>query len=443
MVEGRGKSILVLGAGMVAPPLIEYLLSETSFGVTVAAREFHPTVERAAAGSRARLVGHDSTAGAEDLRRLVERHDLVVSLLPASLHGEPARLSVELGRPMVTTSYVNNEIGELDERARRAGVLLLKECGFHPGVNHMLAMRAIDRIRARGDRIVAYRSYAGGLPAPESNDNPWGYKFSWSPRGVLAAALEPSTQLEDGRTKEIPAGQIFAHGHAVEIEPFGALEAYPNRNAVKYRTLYGLESASTVLRCTVRYPGHCATWHDMIGLGLLADDEPAGAGTYAEMMLRLAGRPGREDAREAVAARLGRSPGDEPLSRLAWLGMFEVEPLPADVKTPRDALLSRMIERMSFRDGEQDVVVLHDELETVSPADTSHRETVSLVERGTIGVSSAMSQMVGLPAAAAARLILEGEIALHGVRIPVEHDIYAPILKELARVGVSIVERDN
>ncbi|MDH3285317.1 MAG: saccharopine dehydrogenase NADP-binding domain-containing protein [Acidobacteriota bacterium] len=437
---GRDRRILVLGAGMVASPLVDYLIAETSFGVTIAAQEFHARVERVAEGSRARLVQHDSAADADGLRRLVSEHDLVLSLLPPSLHSEPARLCVELGRPLVTTSYVNNEIGELDARARRAGVLLLKECGFHPGLNHMLAMRAIDRVHARGDRLVSYRSYAGGLPAPESNDNPWGYKFSWSPRGVLAAALEPSTQLEDGVTTQIPAGQIFAHGHDVRIEPFGSLEAYPNRNAVKYRTLYGIESAKTVLRCTVRYPGHCATWDQMIRLGLLRDDRTVRAKTYAGMMRRLSGADGEGDARFAVARHLGLLPDDDSISRLSWLGLFEDAPLPAGVKTPRDALLARMVERMSFEKGEHDVVVLYDELESEASDGTRRLETVSLVKKGEIGKGSAMSLTVGLPAAVAARLILDGRLTLTGVRIPVDGRIYRPILAELERIGISVVE---
>lgn len=404
--------------------------------MTVAAADFVPAIRELGGHPRLQLVELDARDEA-DIDRRVADSAAVVSLLPASFHGGPARSCVKHARPLVTTSYVSDEIAALDTEAKRRGVPLLMECGFHPGLNHMVAMRVIDAARDEGAAILEYDSFAGGLPAPDSNDNPWGYKFSWSPAGVLAAALEPSTMLENGREIRIDGGEIFRRPLMLEIDPLGSLEAYPNRSALRYRDLYRIPEVRTMRRCTLRYPGHCATWDALIRLGLFDTSPlPAGLETCADLAGAL-GQPA-DNPRMALAARLDLEADAEPLKRLAWLGLFDDAPLPPGAQSPRDVLLALMTERLTFRDGERDVVLLHDLFEVETAAGQRERRHASLVDLGTPGGDSAMARMVGLPAAVAVELLLRREVNVSGVTIPVSRGVYAPILARLAELGVRL-----
>ncbi len=436
-----GRHVLLLGAGLVAPPLVNHLLERTGCRVTIAAAEFLPSLAGLDAGERLARVPLDAR-DTRAVERLVAGADGVVSLLPASFHAGPARACVAHGKPLVTTSYVSDEIAALDDDARGAGTALLMECGFHPGLNHMLAMRVIDGCRARDESILTYDSFAAGLPAPESNDNSWGYKFSWSPAGVLSAALEPATMLIDGEERHVPGGEVFRHPIDVTLERFGRLEAYPNRSALKYRDLYGLDEVRTMRRCTLRYPGHCAAWDAMIRLGLLGEDPlPANVVSPASLVLHLAGAGGDAGgARKAAADALGLARGSEPIERLAWLGLFSDAPLPSGCTTPRAILLALMTERLAFAEGERDVVVLHDRFEIETSAGARRVHEATLVDEGRAGGESAMARMVGLPAALAIEGLLGGTIRAAGVEIPVRPGLYEPILAGLARIGVQLDE---
>jgi saccharopine dehydrogenase (NADP+, L-glutamate forming) len=143
------------------------------------------------------------------LQALVPAADLVISLLPYTYHVQVAELCIEFGKDMVTTSYVSPAMRTLDERAIAAGVTLLNEIGVDPGIDHMSAMKVIHHVQGNGGEITSFRSWVGGLPAPEANTNPFGYKFSWSPRGVLLAGRNAARYLEDGKEINIPGEELF------------------------------------------------------------------------------------------------------------------------------------------------------------------------------------------------------------------------------------------
>ncbi|HDT14536.1 MAG TPA: saccharopine dehydrogenase, partial [Candidatus Aminicenantes bacterium] len=241
------NKVLVLGAGLVARPLVRYLLERPGLAVTVADVE--------AGRAEALVAGH--TRGAAEvldiadraaLSAAIERADLVVSLVPYTFHPLIAELAVESGRPMVTASYVSPAMRALDERAKAKGVILLNELGLDPGIDHMEAMRIIHEAHEAGRSVLGFTSWCGGLPAPEANTNPFGYKFSWSPRGVLLASKNSARFLKDGRIVTIPAAELFARPETIGIPGLGDFEGYPNRDSVAYRETYGIPEALTVLR---------------------------------------------------------------------------------------------------------------------------------------------------------------------------------------------------
>ncbi len=433
------KKVLVLGAGLVAGPLVRYLLGQEGFEVTVASRTLKKAerlIGGAENGVALKLDVHDE----KTLGDLISGCDLAVSLLPYVYHPLVARLCVERGKPMVTTSYVKDEMRALDGAARDAGVILLNEIGVDPGIDHMSAMEVINRVRDKGGKLVSFSSYCGGLPAPEANDNPFGYKFSWSPRGVLLAGKNSARYLKDGEIVEIPGEDLFAHHWPVEIEGFGTLEGYPNRDCLPYIDTYGIHGVEGMFRGTLRYPGWCEAMRNIAKLGLLDETETDLSGlTFAGFMGRLIGRDGPASPAD-VAAFLG-IPTDSPvIEKLEWLGLFSDEPLPADVRSPLDVLAGVMLPKMQYAPGERDMLVMQHEFIVQYP-DRREKITATLVDYGIPNGDSSMSRLVGLPAAIGAKLVLTGEIKLTGVQIPVVPEIYKPVLEELGSMGVKFSEK--
>lgn len=435
------SQVLVLGAGLVARPLVQYLLDQPDFQVTVASR----TVEKAGAliGDRpnGRALAFDIEREPERLDDLVAQADLAVSMLPYIHHLQVAQACLRYRRHLVTTSYVKDEMRALDGAARQAGVLFLNEIGLDPGIDHMSAMRIIDRVHANGGQVVSFRSYCGGLPAPEANTNPFGYKFSWSPRGVLLAGRNDARYLEDGQVVEVPNRRLFATRHTVPVEGVGDLEAYPNRDSLPYIQLYGIPEARTMYRGTLRYPGWCETWQKFVELGLLdlTEREDLVGMTYRQLLAHLIGRPETSDLRRDLAVHLNL-PEDSPvLDRFEWLGLLSDDPLPPQ-RTILDVLAVRMQERLQYAPGERDMVVLLHDFVAEYP-DRRERIRSWLVDFGIPHGDTAMARTVGLPAAIATRLILQGVIRLTGVHIPVLPAIYEPVLAELEERGIRVEER--
>ena len=433
------KRVLVLGAGLVAGPLVRYLLNVEEFHVTVASR----TVEKAE-----RLIGGASNGTALNLdvkdegalASLIAEHDLSISLLPYVHHPLVARLCVEHCKQMVTTSYVKDAMRALDTEAKEAGVILLNEIGVDPGIDHMSAMQVIDKITKAGGTLVSFTSNTGGLPAPDANDNPFGYKFSWAPRGVILAGKNPARYLKDGEVVEVSGPQLFAQHWTCSVVGFGELEVYPNRDSLPYIDNYHIPTARTMFRGTLRYPGWCDTLKVIVDLGLLDEDERddlAGL-TFAQLTARLIGSDG-VSLKPDLASRLGIATDAKPITDLEWLGFLGNDPIPAEDKTYLDVVASRMLAKMKYAPGERDMLVMQHEFVAEYP-DRTERITSTMIDYGIPNGDSSMSRLVGLPAAIAARMIVQGEIDLAGVHTPTIPAIYEPVLAELERMGVSFRE---
>lgn len=434
------KKILVIGAGLVAGPLVKYLLDQPEFSVVVADVELDRAQKLVAGrprGEARALSVEDPTA----MREAIAGADLVVSMVPYTFHPIIGAAAVDLGKPMVTASYVGPAMRALDAKAKEKGVLVLNELGLDPGIDHMEAMRIIHEIRSEGGRVLGFTSWCGGLPAPEANDNPFGYKFSWSPRGVLLAGKNSAKYLKDGQVIIIPAEKLFANPETITVPGLPVFEGYPNRDSVSYREIYGISEAQTVFRGTLRYPGWCQTLKAIGELGLLDETERDLAGlTYRDLMSGLVGAGSGADVRAAAAARLGLPAASDVMERLGWLGLFESRRLPAAKGSPLDALTALMIDRLKYAPGERDMIVLQHEFSVEKRGGVRERILSRLVDYGVPGGDSSMSRTVGLPAAIAARLILEGRIRMTGVQVPVFPEIYNPILDELAVMGVRFEE---
>ena len=438
------KKILVLGAGLVAGAHTRYLLEQPDFHVTVASR----TLSKAQAiigghpNGEARRLNVKDEAALEDL---IRQADLAVSLLPYVYHPMVARLCIKHRKHMVTTSYVKEQMAQLDGAAKKAGVILLNESGVDPGIDHMTAMKVIHRVQKDGGEITGFTSWCGGLPAPEANTNPLGYKFSWSPKGVLLASKNSARYLKDGEEVFIPGEELFDHYRIVPVEIEGKVidfEGYPNRDSLPYVKTYGITMTKGMFRGTLRNVGWCPTMRKIVDLGLLDEEERddlAGL-TCAQFTASLIGSTG--DLKRDLAAYLKIEQDSPVISNLEWLGLLSDDPLPLQKGAPIDILTARMLEKMQYEEGERDMLILQHQFIAEYP-DHKEKITSTMIDFGIPHGDTSMSRTVGLPAAIGVKLILQGKIDLTGVQTPVVPEIYEPILKELERLDIHFTEKNE
>jgi len=435
------KKILVLGAGMVSRPMIQYLLDQPDFHVIMASR----TVSKAEQMIDGHPQGEAFSLEVNDDKKVddfVSKADVVVSLLPYTYHVKVAEMCLTHKKHMITTSYVSDAMKALDKKAKNAGILILNECGLDPGIDHMSAMRIIHDIEKNKGTVVSFRSTTGALPSHEANNNPFGYKFSWSPRGVLLASRNAARWLENGKEISIPGEQLFENYSLQDIKDVGTFENYPNRNSVPYKDIYGLKDATTVYRGTFRMTGWCETLRCIVALGWLSEELPKTftGKTYGDLTRQLIGGKPKENLSQATAKYLELKPYATIIKRLEWLGLFGDMLLPKDKNNPLDYLNTLTLQKMSMGEHERDMVVMHHEFIAEYP---SKREyvTSTLVDYGIPDGDTSVARTVALPAAIAVKMILKKEINMTGVHIPVIPEIYNPILDELEEMGIKFDEK--
>ncbi|HUU78218.1 MAG TPA: saccharopine dehydrogenase C-terminal domain-containing protein [candidate division Zixibacteria bacterium] len=434
------KNVVVFGAGLVAKPGIRYLLDK-GFNVTVASR----TVSKAEAivdnHPNGKAVAFDITKDSLEDSGLIQKNDLAVSLLPYAYHPDIAKACIKNKKHMATTSYVSTAMKELDEDAKKAGILIMNECGVDPGTDHMSAMRVIHDVKGKGGKITSFRSITGGLPAPDSNDNPMGYKFSWSPKGVILAGTNAAQYLEDSKVVDIKSGDLFNHHWPMTVEGMD-LEAYPNRDSLQYIDLYGLKGIQTMFRGTFRYPGWCETLQALFDLGLMDQNAREGLEgmSWKQLMQKILNYSG-DDIKREVATRLGKSEDAKCLSRLEWLGLFSDKKLPAG-GSYLDVLSDEFLITLGgFKSGEQDMIIMLHEFKAEYPDGKKETITSTLLDFGIPNGDSSMARTVSLPVAIAVRMMLEGKIKGTGVIIPTEPNVYNPILDELETMNIVFKEK--
>ena len=317
----------------------------------------------------------------------------------------------------------------------------MNEVGLDPGIDHMSAMRVFDGARERGGKIISFKSYCGGLPAPEANTNPWGYKFSWSPKGVLLAAKNDAKYKKDGKIVEVPGKEIFSDSHMLKVEGLGDFEAYPNRDSLSYIDIYGLKDIETMYRGTLRNKGWCETWRQVHKVWLLDDREVAykkGA-KYADFMAELVRAKETKNIKKDVAKYLEIDEKSHPMEWFDWLGLFAHKKIGVENAAPIDIFADLMLKKCSYSHGERDMVILVHEF-VIDYKGKREKTTSTMIDYGIPNGDSSMSRTVGLTCAIAVRLFLEGKIKATGVKIPVEKSVYEPILGELEKENIKFVE---
>jgi saccharopine dehydrogenase-like NADP-dependent oxidoreductase len=444
--------ILLLGAGRSATALIQYLLrhapAERWFLTVADALPAHLAPVLAAHSQYARAVPFEAR-DAQRLHELVAEADIVLSMLPAALHPAVAQACLAHRRHLATASYVSPEVQALHAEAAAAGLVFLMECGLDPGLDHMSAMQIINELKTEGARITGFRSYCGGLVAPESEgDNPWRYKFTWNPRNVvLAGQGGPAHYLEGGQDKLIPYAELFGRAETLVVPGHGHFEGYANRDSLTYRAAYGLADIQTMLRGTLRRPGYCAAWQVLVTLGLTDDATPLGNSATLPWQALVAQALGEKapasDVASSLATHLGLDPHGPEMTHLAWLDIFSERPVGVANATAAQLLEHLLANKWQLGPHDRDQVVMQHQFDYELNGQAGCR-TSALVVTGTDATHTAMAQTVGLPLGMAVRRLARGEIQARGVVIPTQPELYQPILAELATdYGLAFEDHDE
>ncbi|MFN2442910.1 MAG: saccharopine dehydrogenase C-terminal domain-containing protein, partial [Thermoanaerobaculia bacterium] len=386
------KHVLVLGAGLVSAPLVRYFLSSSDWKLTIASDSLQRVEPIIAERARAHGVVADlsNRARLEDLMRDV---DVVVSLLPATMLPYVCEVALDVRKHVISTSYIPPAVVAMHERAVQAEILILGEVGFDPGLDHMTTSRIIRRLKNRGGKVTHYASCAGGFPALDANNNPWGYKFSWSPRAVVLAARSPARYLRNGEIVEIPGPELFAHCWRREIEGVGLFEIYANRDSLAYIEPYRLQGVEGIFRGTIRRPGWSATMHAAADLGLFDQEEKAWepGTTWRDVFTRLV-PSGSGSTVSRVADFLEVEPDSDVITRFEWAGFFSDRVIAAQSKSPLDLFVHRLESLMHYRPGERDMIAMQHQFRALFPDGRIEDITSWLVREGEAWGDSAMSQ---------------------------------------------------
>lgn len=464
MASEKQHTILLLGAGMCVPPLVKYL-AEHGFKVILASRTLSKAEKLAKGRPNVEAVQLDIEAadGLQKLEELVPKADGVISMLPYLFHAAAAKVAIAHKKHFFTTSYVSPAIRALEESAKEAGVMLLNECGVDPGFDHMTALRVIHNIKSKGGKLVSFTSITGGLPAPENNDNPFGYKFSWAPRGVLLAGLNASHFLENGKEVSTPAGELFNHYRTEfvpELNGGTEVEVIPNRDSYPYIDAYDIQGVTSMFRGTYRNKGWCPTIRNIIALGLLSTEERSFEGyTFARLLREKIGNKAQEsdDIRTALLKAIEPKddiPSEEVVSKLEWLGVLSDEAIPSNIKTSLDVICFLMQRRLVYGPKEKDMILMRHTFKASYPqqgdSEAYEEEIISTmidlgIENAQGGIDSSMSRTVALPLAIAIDLLYHGQTAFRpGVWTPIYPELYNPILDALeSKENIKMIEKVN
>ncbi len=423
------KSIVLFGAGKSATCLIDYLTricTEKDWILTIADADAEALRKKLIPSTFVHAIQVNvESPGERNL--LIKKADLVISLLPPALHILIAKDCVFNLKNLLTASYVDEEIKKLASAVSEKKLLFLCEMGLDPGIDHMSAMQIIHKIRRAGGIIDSFLSHTGGLVAPESDDNPWHYKISWNPANVVKAGSLGAIYKKDGKIEKLSYDILFENTGTAEIKPMGKFAWYPNRDSLAYIPVYGLESARSFIRTTLRHPDYCFGWKNLVKAGLTNDEKviPSFIKTIS-------------DWSHPLLAFVN----DSNKYLYEQIGLFQNEPLPAGAHTSAKILQALLEKNWKMKEADKDMILMLHEFEYLL---NNRRYSLrsSLIVKGENALRTAMAKTVGLPLGIAAKLILENRMTISGLHIPIIPEIYEPVLEELASEGIHFHEEVN
>ncbi|ODV68692.1 Saccharopine dehydrogenase [Hyphopichia burtonii NRRL Y-1933] len=440
------KQVLLLGSGFVAKPTVDILSQTPDVKVTVACRTLSKAKELA--GSVAEAISLDVTDESA-LESEVAKFDLVISLIPYIYHVNVVKAAIKNKKHVVTTSYINPQLKELEQQIQDAGITVMNEIGLDPGIDHLYAVKTIEEVHQQGGKIKSFLSYCGGLPAPENSDNPLGYKFSWSSRGVLLALRNSASYWKDGQVENVKSEDLMATAKPYFIYPGFAFVAYPNRDSTTYKQLYNIPEAETVIRGTLRFQGFPEFIKVLVDIGFLKDESSeafSNPSSWKDAFAKLVGAESSEEAAiiakvESLATFKDDADKTRIINGLRWLGLFSDKQI-TPRGNPLDTLCATLEELMQYEEGERDMVCLQHKFGIQWKDGSEETRTSTLVDYGDVNGYSSMAKLVGVPCAVAVQQILDGTLSKKGLLAPMSSEINDPLMKTLKdKYGIYLVEK--
>ncbi|AUC16161.1 saccharopine dehydrogenase [Tenacibaculum sp. SZ-18] len=442
------RNILIIGAGRSSSSLIKYLLDKSSN------ENLHITIGDLSVKNAEQKINNHSNASAiqldvfneQERKKAIQQSDIVISMLPAHLHIEVAKNCIEFEKHMVTASYISKEMQALNDEAKSKGLIFMNEIGLDPGIDHMSAMDIIDRIRENGGEMLLFESFCGGLVAPESDTNLWNYKFTWNPRNVVLAGQGGASKfIQEGSYKYIPYHKLFRRTEFLTINGNGQFEAYANRDSIKYRSIYGLEAIPTMYRGTVRKVGFSRAWNVFVQLGMTDDSytiEGSEHMSYRDFTNSFLAYSPSDSVELKFRSYLKIDQDDIMWAKFLELDIFNGQKR-VELKnaTPAQILQKILMDSWTLQEDDKDMIVMHHKF-GYKDQTGKHQIESSMIIKGDDQTFTAMAKTVGLPVAMATLKILNGEITTPGVQLPINKEVYKPILKELEDYGINFVEKD-
>jgi saccharopine dehydrogenase-like NADP-dependent oxidoreductase len=440
------KNILVIGAGLSASSMLRYFTQNAEkedWQIKVVDQNAELAQSKVAGCSRAEGFSINALDPLERVP-LIEWADLVISMLPARFHIEVAQDCVKHKTNLITPSYISAEMKALHEDAQAAGIIIMNEIGVDPGIDHMSAKKILDEIEEMGGKMHIFESFTGGLIAPESDDNPWNYKFTWNPRNVVLAGQGSAAKfIQEGQYKYIPYNKLFRRTEIINLPGHGSFEGYANRDSLSYRAKYGLDKIPTIYRGTFRRKGFSKAWDTFVQLGATDDSyvlEGSRDMTKREFINSFLPYNPNDSVELKLRHYLKIDMDDIIWDKLVWLGIFDRVKLDfTEDVSPAYFLQKILEEKWSLGKDDKDMIVMYHKF--VYKLNGEFKEINShMVSTGEDQTYTAMSNTVGLPCAICAKMILNGTIQSKGVHLPVRKEIYQPILKELEDYNIKFID---
>lgn len=442
------QKILVIGAGRSSTSLINYLIDHSEkegWSLTIAEKDISLAEEKISGHANASAISFD-VSDSEELTRVVRENDLIISMLPAFLHLEVAKKCAELGRHLLTASYVNKEIKALSKQFEKNNKLLVMEMGLDPGIDHMSAMKVLDRIKDDGHELTAFETFTGGLlDKDDEKNNPWQYKFTWNPRNVVIAGQGFVKFIQESRFKYIPYNKLFRRTEIIHIPGYGYFEGYANRDSLKYLDVYGLQGIKTLFRGTLRRPGFCKAWDVFVQIGATDDSfqmENVETMTHRQFINSFLSYNPNDSIELKLAHYMNLDMESEIMYKMKWLDIFSDELVGLKEGTPAQVLEHILKKKWTLDETDRDMIVMWHKFNYIDNGQPKQIES-HMVAIGDDDVNTAMSKTVGLPLAITAKLILQGKINLSGVHVPTKKELYEPVLQELENMGFEFSERET
>lgn len=438
------KKILLFGAGKSATTLIDFLANyceENQHQFLICDREVGHVKSRLEKYKNTECMSLDVT-DQQQRQSAISQADLVISLLPPSLHILVARDCLKFYKNLLTASYIDDQLMDLADEIKRRDILFISEMGLDPGIDHMSAMHIIDRLKKQEASIHSFYSHCGGLVAPESDDNPWHYKITWNPRNVVTAGSAGAKYLESGQYKEIGYKEIFSFpDQKIQVPEIGTLAWYANRDSISYLKTYGLEGLDTFIRTTLRYPSYNRAWNILVQAEMTSSTDKnfvSDCSTIKDWFQKKLDLLASKQPDHPVLSQINEP---EIKNQFEYLGLYDSSDIPEGYSSA-DILLSLLETHLKMAPHDKDMIIMVHEVD-YEIASKKEKLTSTLVVKGSDSLNTAMAKTVGTPLAIGAKLILEGKINLTGLHIPVIPEIYEPVLSELAENGISFIETIN